>query len=274
MNNFQNRGSQPLIKAIAVQHDIGSVESWGIVETQGNGLQILSGVDAFSVHHQVRVFLLSAEDSTAEPYKERELTANEIFDGANIAGNFDKIMVRWTKPAGTYASETPPPVVVRIYQAPHRVGIVEVPRPHGKAIIETHAGAISTSIGAGAWLGIYDDDTPGVMGNFAVNLAQGQGVGDDHRTGRHFSAKRRLHLHVITTNTTASHEILVQGKISSGSYLPLIKTLTSSVVGPAATTQSATFGTEGVVVPGAIQIWIKNVAGVGAAFIYWITFSE
>lgn len=269
-----NSASIPKLATVKPTEDLDSVTQWGYSEVRGNGLQILSGVDAFETRHAVQILLITIDESTGEEFTDRVIEGGEIRAGKMLLGHFNKIVCRWTKDA-TFASHAPPAIKFRVFQHPHRVGAVDVGFPHGQPTIDVAHGEATVSVLAGAWGGIYDDDISnrGVLTNNAGGMLQGQGIGGDFRIGRHWSPKRRLVCTANTTNTTNDHRLLVQGRINSGPYLPIWQQATTeTIVGPASTTRVLTTGPEGILVPGDIQIWLFNNAGAGAAFSYWISF--
>jgi len=256
--------------------DVDSVTSFGTAQVQGHGLQIQGGAAAYENRHALAITFLKENESTGEVYEDRKFSGAEVFNGAVLVGPFDKIRVEWTKVA-SFAGFTPPALRLRVILFPNQTGAVTTDRPPGPAVIDFANGALTGDVPTMSWVGFYDDDTAEVLSNTSGNLALGAGVGVDQKIGVQYTPKRRLHLNVVTTNTTSGHKVIVTGKVGGTStYLPIHQLDENadnpSVVGPASTTRVISTPPGGLLVPSAIQLWVWNNAGTGASFAYWGSF--
>lgn len=260
---------------ISPTDDTSSVTQSGVSEVQGWGFDIVSGASARETRHAVRIVLIKANESLGEGFTERAFTGAEIFNGRKVVGPFDRIRIEWTK-TSDFAAHVPPPITLRVYKFPNRVGVMDSSEGEGSTVIDVMSGLTTTNVAAQSWLGFYDDDTPAPEGlsHNAENMTVGEGLGTDTRNGPHKSIKRRLYCTVAVVTAETGHTLSLHARQNGGpAWVPIDSFTSTTHTGPAFTTQVMTVGAEGILVPSSIQLWLhNNAAAASLSFYVWSWF--
>jgi hypothetical protein len=251
--------------------DVTSVKRKGILAAPAQGLQIVSGADAYECKDAIVITLQLDNQGALEDKPEREFAGAEIFNGAILPGPFRAIKVEWTK-TGVYAGTTPPPLRVRLIKFPHRTAIAQTPTPFGQPVIDIMDGNATSA--ASGYSVIYDDGDESAFTHNAENMTWGEGIGSSARNGPHYCPKRRLFIMSTVNNATAGHRILIETELqTAGSWFPMInldeELMVTDVVGSWRTIKTPA---DGILVPPSIRIRYFNPDASAATPGIWMSF--
>ena len=220
---FEDTGSE--IISVGPIEQISATTFAATVEVLGYGLEVLEGVDGMtlqvggtgSMTHTVEItFLTGSEKDVGEFREKRTFKEYELFDGAKLAGRFERLRVTWV----TATAQTPKALRLRIFKQPLRIIETAPPRPMGVPIIDYFDGLVFQAGITDAAKVIYDDSVavPQQYLYRDANPALGTGLGGDFRHGPHFSMKRKLIGRIVIPQllATAMYSATVESEDSGG----------------------------------------------------------